>query len=188
MSLETAVRRTIINQGIVPYDQQTESQRRELIGRISSLLDIRILRAKILDNWIFIEASIPLNPKTHELKILRQRLNKIKKMFRNDMIPFVKETERVFNLLLTASTDGTDELDLAGHFASEFIHHIHTVPVDKLEVLSNVAQSVASGEFQALTENDHEKEMILFGQYCMGLSQSGRKNITKKDLQKFKNK
>lgn len=187
-TLEEAVKRTIINQGIVPYEQQTPEQRRELVGRINSLLDIRILRSKILDNWAFIEGSIPQNPKTTELKILRQRLNKTKKMFRTDMVPFAKEAERVFNLCLTASGHGTDELDNAAHFASEFLKNVHTVSVQKLELISNVTQAIVDGSFSAVSDQDHDQEMMWFGQYCIELASKGRKNVTQKDLEKFKNR
>lgn len=184
MSLERAVQRTIINQGIVPYEQQTPEQKRELIGRVSSLLDIRVLRAKILDNWAYIEGSIPLNPKNHELKILRQRLNRIKKMFREDMVPFAKESERVLNLCLTASGHGTDELDLAAHFASEFLNNVHTVSVDKLELLKEVSQAIVDETFTAMSEGQSDKEMLDFANYCISLS--GRKKITANDLKKFR--
>lgn len=187
-TLEEAVKRTIINQGIVPYEQQTPEQRRELIGRINSLLDIRILRAKIIDNWPFIEASIPQNPQTKELKILRQRLNKIKKMFRADMVPFAKESERVFNLCLTASGQGTDELDNAAHFASEFLNNIHTISVEKLEIIKEMTQAVINGEVIAQTDQDHDQEMMWFGQYCLDMFKKGRRNVTLKDLEKFKNR
>ena len=188
-TLEEAVKKTIIHEGIVPYEQQTPEQRRELVGRINSLLDIRILRSKILDNWAFIEGSIPQNPQTKELKILRQRLNKIKKIFRADMVPFAKEAERVFNLCLTASGHGTDQLDNAAHFASEFLKNVHKVSVDKLETISWITQDIVDGKFEgAITQGIHENEMMLFGQYCLDMFKKGRRNVTQKDLEKFKNR
>lgn len=70
------------------------------------------------------------------------------------MVPFVKETERVFNLCLSASGTGTDELDIAAHFASEMLNNIHCISVDKIELLAEITQLVVDEKF---TEKDFKK-------------------------------
>lgn len=187
-TLEQAVKKTIINQGIVPFDQQTPEQQRELIARINSLLDIRIMRSKIMDSWSFVEGSIPVDPKESHLKILKQRLTRMKKMFRNDIIPFIKEGERTLNLCLTASGNGTDEIDNASHFAAEFLKDLHMAPVDKLELIMNVTKEIMEGTFNAVSDEENTNEIMAFGQYCMDQARKGRVKVTPLDFQKFKSK
>ena len=183
-SIHTSTKKAIIQEGIVPYEKQTPEQRQQLIGRVASMILLEMIGEILRENFKYIAGSVPEKPVDKELKILRSKLNQMKKDI-PDMISKFKGFSALYKSLCTANSQSYDQFEVAGFYAADIINNVHKISLDKFELLNNITDAVAKGEINSMSDEDHDSEMIQFAQYCMNLK--NRKLVTKKDLEKFKN-
>lgn len=174
----------IENEGIVPYNEQTPEQRKQLIGRIQSMVHIAAIGEQLRSNFPHVVGAIPENPTSKELRIIKTKLKAIQKEIPS-LISFANNVSSVYQTLCTNSEDAKEQFDIAGIYVHNIIHNTHNISIDNLAILSMFTESLIKGEVNALSDEDHDKQMLSFANYCIKLS--GRKNITKNDLKKFKN-
>lgn len=193
-NINTSAKQAILQQGIVPYEQQTPEQRREFKGRISSMILIELLGEMLRENYKYVSGSVPLNPTSKELKILRSKLNQMKK----DMAEIVSKAKgfaSLYKTLLIKKEESYDQFEAAGFYAADIIKNVHAIPMEKFELLNSITDAIAKGDINSISDEDHDAEMLKFANYCMKLTRGtdvfnvpkSKKAATKKDLENFRN-
>lgn len=184
-NINTSAKRAIVQEGIVPYEQQTPEQRKQLIGRVSSMICIEAVGELLRENYKYIAGAVPENPKDKDLKIMRSKLNQFKKDL-SEMTSKFKGFSSMYKNLCTGNEQAYEQFELAGFYVADIIRNVHKISIEKFELLNSITDAVAKGEINCLTDDDHDAEMVKFANYCLSLK--GRKIITNNDLKKFKNK
>lgn len=170
-------------QGVVPFEQQTPDQREEFIGRIKVLNAANINLGLIQDNWGYISAAIPdkkINPKLHSQ--YKRMVGVLK-----DYMASAKMFNALIMNLLVVNDDAKERVETYSWYNQSIIDNLLRIPVERQELALKMMESLATEEIKAESDEDYEKKMVAFGQYSLSLSQSGRKTVTKNDLNKFLN-
>lgn len=170
-------------QGVVPFNKHTPEQRAEFIGRVKVLNAVNINLGLIQDNWGYISSAIPdkkSNPKLHSQ--YKRMVGVLK-----DYMANAKMFNALIMNLLVVSQDAKERVEIFSWYNQSIIDNLLRIPVERQELALKMMESLATEKIKAESEEDYEKKMIEFGQYCLSLSQSGRKTVTKNDLKKFLN-
>lgn len=171
-------------QGIVPFNQQSPEQREEFIGRVKILNAASINLGLIQDNWPYIASAIPDKKIDPRLHAQYKKLNETLKNYLADAKMF---NSIVMNMLVV-NDESKLKVETYAWYNKEIINHLLRIPSEKSDLALQMIHALAGDEIKAESNEDYESKMIAFGRHCMSLSKSGRKFVTKKDLQTFLNK
>lgn len=186
-NINKSAERIIENEGIVPYEKQTPEQRAQLLGRIKSLIHVGTIGEQLRSNFPYIVGSIPNNPSSKELKLLLSKLKAIKREIPT-LISFSNNMNSIYQSLCTQNQESRDQFDGAGIYLSNIIANTQNLSLQQIEILSEFTKSLMKNEVNALSDEDHDQQMIDFANHALTLYNQGRKKITKNDLKKFLNK
>lgn len=172
-------------QGVIPYEKQTPEQREEFVGRVKILNVVNINMHLLLDNWRHIQSACPdkkTSPNTY--KDFKNIVSDLK-----ESVHYNKRLAVRVNNFLCAGQKGKENVESYSWYNKEVISKLLRIPEDRIALAINLIDNLAHDQtIQAETPEEYDEKMIAFGQYCLNLHKSGRKKITKNDLEKFKNK
>ena len=152
-TLDQALRASISVVHTKPYEQQSTEERHRIMARINAIINIRAVWHTIMDNTPHLLAGLPEVAEDKNLKMAKQRLNKVLKAMK-ESLPIVNEAQRVFDLLFRLTSVEDENVENAGYLVADMVRQIHHVSIQKFATVRKALQMISDG---VLTDDHLEK-------------------------------